>query len=364
VSTVTFKCPNCGAGLLFNPENQKFHCDYCGSEFEQPYLEQLAREEEQRAAERAKKEEAASRDKEQEAQQEPQEEQEPGLVYVCPNCGAELVTDGTTAATFCYFCQNPVVLSGRLTDEYRPDAVLPFTVTKEDAVQHFLSWTAKKKFVPTGFFDKKKISNLSGIYYPYWSADYKMEAKFSGTAEIVTRISTSDEDIITTKHYMVAREGKSEFHDVMRSALQKQDRKLGDGIHPYKLESLKPFSMAYLTGFFAEKRDIDKDTVRPEIIRELKDYTDTMIREDMHYTSVNGTTLVNPKGERYRYVLLPTWIVTYKDHAGKLWHYAMNGQTGALCGKLPVDKGKVAALGAAIGGALMILTLIAGWLFA
>jgi len=111
-------------------------------------------------------------------------------------------------------------------------------------------------------------------------------------------------------------------------------------------------------------RDIDKDTVRPEIIHELKDYTDTMIREDLHYTSVSGTTLVNPKGERYRYVLLPTWIVTYKDHAGKLWHYAMNGQTGALCGKLPVDKGKVAALGAAIGGSLMILTLIAGWLFA
>jgi DNA-directed RNA polymerase subunit RPC12/RpoP len=344
VSTVTFKCPNCGAGLLFNPENQKFHCDYCGSEFEQPYLEQLAREEEQRAAERAKKEEAASREKEQEAQQEPQEEQEPGLVYVCPNCGAELVTDGTTAATFCYFCQNPVVLSGRLTDEYRPDAVLPFTVTKEDAVQHFLSWTAKKKFVPTGFFDKKKISNLSGIYYPYWSADYKMEAKFSGTAEIVTQISTSDEDIITTKHYYGGAGRKSEFHDVMRSALQKQDRKLGDGIHPYKLESLKPFSMAYLTGFFAEKRDIDKDTVRPEIIRELKDYTDTMIREDMHYTASTAPRCQPERGA------LPLCAVADMDcHLQGSRRKAL-----ALRDERPdrrplrqtaVDKGKVAALG-------------------
>lgn len=355
VSTVTFKCPNCGAGLLFSPENQKFHCEFCDSQFEQPYLERLAKEEERRAAERAKKERAAPESKEQE---------QGGLVYLCPSCGAEIVTDGTTAATFCYFCQNPVVLSGRLADEYRPDSVLPFTVTKEDAVQRFLGWTAKKKFVPTGFFDKKKIGGLSGIYYPYWAADYRMDARFSGTGEIVTQISTSEEDIITTKHYAVAREGRAEFRNVMRSALKKQDRKLGDGIHPYRLEGVKPFSMAYLSGFFAEKRDIDKEAVRPEIIGELKGYADTMIREDMHYTSVSGSTLVNPKGERYRYVLLPAWIVTYKDHAGKLWHYAMNGQTGALCGKLPVDKGKVAALGAVIGGAGAILTLIAGWLFA
>ena len=30
-------------------------------------------------------------------------------------CGAEVVTDATTAATFCYYCHNPVVLSGKLS---------------------------------------------------------------------------------------------------------------------------------------------------------------------------------------------------------------------------------------------------------
>ncbi len=37
------------------------------------------------------------------------------LVYICPSCGAEVVTDATTAATFCYYCHNPVVLSEKLT---------------------------------------------------------------------------------------------------------------------------------------------------------------------------------------------------------------------------------------------------------
>ena len=35
---------------------------------------------------------------------------EDALVYICPSCGAEVVTDATTAATFCYYCHNPVVL--------------------------------------------------------------------------------------------------------------------------------------------------------------------------------------------------------------------------------------------------------------
>ncbi|CDG04995.1 Putative uncharacterized protein yniI [Lactococcus lactis subsp. lactis A12] len=30
---LTHKCPNCGGPLLFEPKNQKFHCEYCGSTF-------------------------------------------------------------------------------------------------------------------------------------------------------------------------------------------------------------------------------------------------------------------------------------------------------------------------------------------
>ena len=45
------------------------------------------------------------------------------VLYTCPSCGAEIVTDSTTAATFCYYCHNPVVLSGRVSGEFLPDLV-------------------------------------------------------------------------------------------------------------------------------------------------------------------------------------------------------------------------------------------------
>ena len=35
MAVVTFKCPNCGGDLQFDPASQKFQCEYCSSEFTQ-----------------------------------------------------------------------------------------------------------------------------------------------------------------------------------------------------------------------------------------------------------------------------------------------------------------------------------------
>lgn len=33
MSVVAYKCKNCGGELLFDPDTQQFHCEYCGSYF-------------------------------------------------------------------------------------------------------------------------------------------------------------------------------------------------------------------------------------------------------------------------------------------------------------------------------------------
>ena len=35
---VTFKCLNCGNSLKFNPDDQKWKCDFCGSIFDEQTL--------------------------------------------------------------------------------------------------------------------------------------------------------------------------------------------------------------------------------------------------------------------------------------------------------------------------------------
>ena len=40
-ATVTYKCPNCDAGLTFDPEKQKFICEFCISDFTEDELKYL-----------------------------------------------------------------------------------------------------------------------------------------------------------------------------------------------------------------------------------------------------------------------------------------------------------------------------------
>ncbi|MFR0795880.1 MAG: hypothetical protein ACLSHG_05685 [Oscillospiraceae bacterium] len=56
-------------------------------------------------------------------------------VYSCPSCGAELICDQSTAATACPYCGNPAIVPGQFSGALRPDYILPFRLSKDDAVQ-------------------------------------------------------------------------------------------------------------------------------------------------------------------------------------------------------------------------------------
>ena len=90
MEVVSFKCPNCGGELVFDPNTQNYSCPYCNSEFSQEQIDTM-----QKGKQPSQESEAADSAKGQ--------EQEEAAVYVCPNCGAEIVTDPTTAATECYY---------------------------------------------------------------------------------------------------------------------------------------------------------------------------------------------------------------------------------------------------------------------
>ena len=39
MSAVSYKCPNCGGELIFDPQTQKYKCEYCFSYFTEEELE-------------------------------------------------------------------------------------------------------------------------------------------------------------------------------------------------------------------------------------------------------------------------------------------------------------------------------------
>ena len=351
-SNVTYKCPSCGAYLVFDPDSQKWTCPFCNSVFEEQEL-------------LAKGEEYAKQAEQEKPETAPTEDGTQQVVYNCPSCGSQIITDETTVATNCYYCHNPVVLQGKLTKDMKPDRVLPFAIGKEKAVDTFMGWAKKKRFIPTGFFNENEVKTMQGVYYPHFVADCTVDGVFDGEGRN-TRVQDTPKYIITnTDHYHVRREGTIRFRNIMRPALSGVNRKLSDGIHPFPLDDLKPFSGAYLSGFLAERRDVDADSVKEDIAGEADRYVEPIFDETIHYTSHNGETSSRLRKFSTEYVLLPTWVLTYpnKEKKDEPYYYVMNGSTGAVCGKLPISGKKLGLTSALIGLIVFAICLVVGYFF-
>ena len=350
---VTYKCPNCGGELTFDPSAQRFSCQYCSSSFTELELRGQAAETadaaDQTAQEEAKSESGGN-------------EKEEAAVFICPSCGAEIVTDSTTAATTCYYCHNPVVLSGRLDGAFRPEKVIPFRIGREEAVGRFLSWVKKKKFVPKAFFSQAQLETITGVYYPYWMIDCTVDAAMEASAQRVKVWRTGDIEYTQTSFYRLSRAGKIQYSDLLKNALSKADRDFAEGIQPFDAQAVQNFSMAYLSGFQAEKRDVEEEAAFQQARQEIEGYTQSLLRGTM-----NGYSAVQPlnskaqvEAKESHYLLLPVWTLTYHRN-GKMYYYVMNGQNGKVCGKLPVSWKRLTVLFGSVTVVLSALLMLGGY---
>ncbi len=351
MAVISYKCPNCDGELVFNPKTQEYKCEYCTSAFSQEELNQMQPEMEKEVSDKDGNSTLQSK------------ETEEGNSYYCPSCGAEIVTDNTTAATFCYYCHNPVVLSGRVSGEFMPHKIIPFAIDKKQATDKFLEYVHHKKFVPKAFFDKRQIDKISGVYFPYWMVDMDLTGNLQAEGRKVRVWRRGDTEYTETQIYQVEREGNIHLEDITKHALNKANYKLSQGVLPYDISKVQNFHMGYLSGFLAEKRDIERTELEAAIQAEAKQYGEQLLKETVKgYTSLSiKDCYLNFQKENWDYILLPIWTVTYKGKNGKIYYYSMNGQSGTVYGELPIDYKKVWFLSAMISAIVFILGLIGGF---
>ncbi len=286
------------------------------------------------------------------------------IMYNCPSCGAQIVTDDTTAASFCYYCHNPIVLEERLRGDFKPDYVIPFQIDKKKAQEIFTQWISKKKYVPDYFYSPSQIESMTGVYFPYWLYSRQVKGDLQAEGKTVRVWDMGGLRYTETKVYDISRQGDMDVNSVARNALKKANRKLIDGVLPYRLNEKKDFSMGYLSGFMAENRDMEKDSFVKEVKDEVRQFALSNLKNQVsNYTSLqirkNEAELT---GEVWANALLPVWTVTYNDKArGKIYYFALNGQTGKIWGELPVDNKKLAVLFLSIFIPVFIILLFIGY---
>ena len=196
--------------------------------------------------------------------------------------------------------------------------------------------------MPKGFFHPKNVEKFTGIYFPYWQYDVDLKGAMQADAKKIRTWRTGNTEYTETKSYHVFREGEISLYEKMENALRKANVDLVTGVLPYNLSQTEEFNMGYLSGFFAEKRDIETRDIADQVHTEMRGYADKLLRETIDFDVVKvKNSDVRLKKENWNYLMLPVWTLTYKGKDGKLYYFSMNGQTGKVYGKLPVDKLKL-----------------------
>ena len=345
MGTLSYKCPGCGGPLKWDASKQQYSCEYCLSGYTEEELKRLTPQKENYRDVTEEEAEAMN------AAGGKAEASGKVRLYQCPSCGAQIVTDETTAASSCYYCHTPVVMEDRLKGISAPDKVIPFTIDKAKAETIFKNWLGKRKYAPKGFFDPGRIDGMTGVYFPYWIYNAQVHGQAQGTGE-KDRVWTSGSERYTeTSVFRIDKSGDMPVSNLSRLALNKASRVLCESVAPFDYEKMRPFSNGYLSGFFAECRDVEKSTIETDVRDEVRSYAANMLRNNLQagYTRVRLTNVrTEITKEHWEYVLMPVWTVTYKDRDGKIYYFSVNGSTGKTVGELPVDKGRLALLFAKI----------------
>ena len=357
-----YQCPACTGPLHYSAKSGKLECDYCGSSFDVADIEALYahKEAEAAAAKQAAdaKADAAAAAKAEAAQAAAQSGDagdwdtsglsrdwgaEAGTLraYSCPSCGAELICDESTAATSCPYCGNPTVVPGQFSGALRPDFILPFRLTKDDAVQALRAHYKGKPFLPKSFTSANHIEQIQGVYVPFWLFDGGAEGSASYRASNTSVYQTGDYEVTETMHYDVFRAGSLAFEKIPVDASSKMPDDHMDSIEPYNYKDLKPFSTAYLPGFLADKYDVSVADSQERADSRCTASLEAALRRtaNMYDTCVPLNQDIRLKRGKVHYALLPVWMLHTKWN-GKDFLFAMNGQTGRLVGDLPTDMGK------------------------
>lgn len=330
----TYQCPQCSAPLIW--KNGELVCESCGASY---------KEEDMRALSEAMQENAGQSsldwNKCRNAQTFTAQEESALQEYNCPACGAVLVTSAATAATKCAYCGNNALIPKQFSGELRPDAILPFAVSREDAEKKLREHFHGKKLLPDDFVRACRVEDVEGLYVPYFLFNCQADARCTYRAERVNTYRRGDWQITDTLHFYVERCGRVSFDRVPVDACKRVDDTLTEAIEPFDYAACKPFDPGYLAGYQADCRDQEMDECVPRANERVTNAATDALRSTVHgYSSVvSDCTQVRLDQGKVRYVMMPVWLLTVR-YGDQAFPFAINGQTGRLAGELPVDKRK------------------------
>jgi hypothetical protein len=302
-----FKCPHCAGDIKFDVTKAVMLCEHCGSEIKREEYQQYLDENQLYATNE----------------------------LVCPQCGAALLSYDDTIATFCCYCGSSVSFTRRITEDSKPEKIVPFRLTGEEALERYREKLRSTVFTPD-WLEEGGTDRLTGVYMPYYDYDVTAKDQLSGIGQrlhgAVSGYNTSYFRCDLTADYQEVRFDAAEaFPDFLSSSIDDQAVDTG---HLLSAQAV-PFEPSYLAGFYA-----DGGSVREKDYQKL---LAQMVRSDLnqqkfHYTDFDlKLRPIEPKLEVHQTKLLyPVWLNTHRK-GDRICYAAIDGDTGHVAAELPID---------------------------
>lgn len=313
------KCSGCGAEMRFDPATQKVVCDHCGASKDPFFAEEQCRIVEGSHGESFLEAE----------------------VFQCPQCGARLLSTDETAITFCSYCGSSVVLEGRLEQEEKPDYIIPFKKTKEEVEKLYKHKVSRALFAPSYMKSDDVVSKFRGIYMPYWVYALQNTTGLRANGKTEERHG----DYIYTNNFLVSADYDAEYKGLSYDASSVFSDSLSEAIAPFDIHDRVPFKTAYMSGFYADTRDVKpyvymdnaSDVVRKDIARKAARHPAFLTHGAFEGEIEKSVHLRGDHTGGY----FPVWFLATRSRDNSRVSYAVvNGQTGKVAADMPIDFGK------------------------
>jgi len=339
IKAVANKCKNCGYDLVFNPDSNSVVCPSCKSST--PILQNkiIAKHDFERSYKTADKNtEWGNQNKSME----------------CPNCGARVALMQFQAAANCPYCNSELVASMEQFSGLKPDAIIPFKISKEKAVEKFKNILKSKFLVPKSFKNSVSADEIHGYYFPVFMFEADCITQYSGRLYEEYTVKDREGNSETRRRYFnIQGTLPSRHNNIEVEASSKLSQYELAGISPYDHKLAQAYNDEYVYGYELEFYSNSVEASYEQALKIMKAQIRQSILFKYHYDGVDhldmSHSFSNPK---YTYSMLPMYRINY-TYKNKKYTNIMNGQSGKLTGSYPKSGAKITLL--VLAGVLVFL---------
>lgn len=338
----TYTCPGCAANLLFEPQDGCLTCPYCGRKEtipesaeevqERSYVDYLHPRSDQLKALAAT-----------------------ALEVKCDSCGAVVTFTPPEVAGECSFCGVKIVAQPKSADPLvAPEALLPFGISARQSTDSVKKWLATRWFAPNVLKKLAYQESIDGVYLPFWTYDAHTTSYYTGErgehyyeTETYTETDaqgntvTRTRQVQRTRWYSASGTVSRWMDDVLVPATTSVSRPRLTSLEPWDLLALKPYEPAFLSGFKAQRYQVEL----PDGFEEAKQIMAPIIEHDIREDIGGDEQRIDNISTSYsavtfKHILLPVFIGAYRFRE-KVYQVMVNARTGEVQGDRPYSFWKI-----------------------